>query len=225
MSSTTNFDSELTKAQIHVHDQNGIRQESSPIHVLFNPQQYTVDKSNQFANIAIPGRQSPIIQFVRGESETLSIELFFDTYTYKEGEDVRIYTQKITGLLNIDADIHAPPVCTLVWGKAGEKTPYFTGIIEKATTTYTMFLSDGTPVRAKMNLSFRQFQSLDNKEVKLKSSDKTKRVVVKSSDPLWMIASREYNDPSKWRIIAEANGINDPMKLKPGSEIIIPALD
>jgi len=225
MSSNTNFDSELTKAQIHVHDENGNRQKDNPIHVLFNPQQYSIDKSNQFANIAVPGRQSPIIQFVRGESETLSVELFFDTYTYKGSEDVRIHTQKITDLLNINGTIHAPPVCTLVWGKADLKTPYFTGIIEKATTTYTMFLSDGTPVRAKMNLSFRQFESPDKKEVKLNSSDKTKRLVVKSGDPLWLIASREYGDPSKWRNIAAANGINDPLKLKPGSEIVIPALD
>src|SRR5215212_10222303 len=117
---------------IFVHDENGNIQFDNPIKVLFNPQQYSIDKINQFANMPIPGRDSPIIQFVRGESETLSFELFFDTYTYENSEDVRNYTSTITDLMTINEDIHAPRICSFAWN-VGKKEPYFTGIIEKAT--------------------------------------------------------------------------------------------
>jgi Contractile injection system tube protein/LysM domain len=232
MASTSNLESNTPnsyeKAHIFIHDKNGINNYDKFVRVMFNPQQYTIDKSNQFANMAIPGRQSPIMQFIKGESETLTVELFFDTYTntytQNPGEDVRNYTRPIIGLLDIDSETHAPPVCTFAWGDKGpEKDLYFTGVIEKATTTFTMFHSNGNPVRAKINLTFRQFQSNENK--KLHSADKTKRITIVSGDSLWLLASKEYGDPAKWRSIADANNIDDPLSLESGTEIIVPKLD
>ena len=226
MSSSTKLatSGKYTKAHILVCDKNGQINDSDPIEVLFNPSQYSIDKSNQFASIAIPGRQSPIIQFVRGESETLSLDLFFDTYTYHDSEDVRNYTNRITNLLNIDGEIHAPPVCSFIWGPAGKDKPYFKGIIEKANTTFIMFLHDGTPVRARMNLTMRQYQEIESK-LKLSSPDKTKRTILKDTDSLWILAFKEYSDPSKWKEIAKINDIDDPLSLPVGKEIIIPKLD
>jgi nucleoid-associated protein YgaU len=214
----------LQKAHILIHDKNGEIQYKDPIEVLFNPQQYTIDKTNKFASAPVPGRQSPVIQSIRGDSDTLSLELFFDTYTYHSSKDVRDYTVKITNLLNM-VENNAPQICTFVWGKADIKKPYFTGIIEKATTTYTMFIADGTPVRAKMNLSLRQYQAPENKKAKISSSaDNTKMATIKSRDSLWMIAAKEYGDPAKWRILADANGIGNPLDLKEGTKITIPKL-
>ena len=132
------------------------RVNGTKIPVYFNPQQYTINKSNQFASIAIPGRDSSIIQFVKGESESLSFELLFDTYTYEKGRSVKDYTDVIRNNMDINTDIHAPPICTFVWGNVS-----FTGIIESLNTTFTMFLRDGTPVRAKMTLSLKQYQKLN----------------------------------------------------------------
>lgn len=214
------------KAHILIHDVNGDIQYNDPVEVLFNPQQYSIDKTNQFANMPIPGRQSPIIQFVRGESETLSIELFFDTYTYHSSQDVRDYTNRIVNLLKIDGKLHAPPICSFVWGKGGKEKPYFTGIIEKATTTYTMFLHDGTPVRAKMNLSLRQYgKQLEEEGIRPASPSKSKRRIIINGDSLWLIAFKEYGDPNKWRVIASANNIDNPLSLEDGIEIMVPPLE
>ena len=100
MTSSSAADGELVKAQILVHDKNGNRPTNSKdgedqIKALFNPSQYSIDKSNTFASMQVPGRESSIIQFVRGESETLSLELFFDTYTYESSKDVRDYTDRV----------------------------------------------------------------------------------------------------------------------------------
>jgi len=215
----------LQKAHILKHDKNGKIIYKNPIEVLFNPQQYTIDKTNKFASAPVPGRQSPVIQSIRGDSDTLSLELFFDTYTYYSSQDVRDYTIQITNLLNMIEDLDAPQICTFVWGKADINKPYFTGIIEKATTTYTMFIADGTPVRAKMNLTLRQYQAPENKNAKISSADNSKRKTITSGDSLWMIATKEYGDPSKWRILADANGIGNPLDLEAGTEITIPKLE
>lgn len=207
----------LKKAYILAHDQNG-NEINAPIEVLFNPEQYSIDKTNQFASIAIPGTDSPVIQFVRGEAETLTLDVLFDTYTYYKGEDVRNYTKKIADLLKIKEDIHAPPVCTFHWGPVS-----FTGIIERLTKRFTMFREDGTPVRATLSLTFRQFTA---EQTPRSSPNRTKRRIVKDGDSLWLFASKEYGDVSKWKEIANANGelIDNPRILIPGTEIKIPPL-
>ncbi|MYW16669.1 LysM peptidoglycan-binding domain-containing protein, partial [Streptomyces sp. SID2955] len=47
---------------------------------------------------------------------------------------------------------------------------------------------------------------------------------VVAGDSLAMLAWREYGDPTAWRTIAEANGIDDPMALVPGTELVVPGM-
>lgn len=210
------FGNKLQKAYILAHDSNGEEISNEPIEVLFNPEQYSIEKGNQFASLAVPGRESPIIQYVKGDSETLSIELFFDTYTYYQGQDVRKFTDKFSDLLKIKEEIHAPPVCTFHWGKTS-----FTGIIEKISKRFTMFKYDGTPVRATLSVTFRQYAE----KPKPKSSpDRSKTRIVKDGDSLWFFAAKEYGDASKWKEIAIANDIDNPRILRSGQELRIPPL-
>jgi nucleoid-associated protein YgaU len=48
--------------------------------------------------------------------------------------------------------------------------------------------------------------------------------VVKEGDTLSGIAGEEYEDPRKWRPIADFNRIDSPRILKPGQILAIPAL-
>ena len=89
--------------------------ESGPlIQVLYNPERFTVNKSVQIAEITIPGLDSPVQQFVRGQAEKISFELFFDTTKFgmlDEVKDVRDETGKIYDLLKVRSETHAPPPC------------------------------------------------------------------------------------------------------------------
>src|SRR6266568_4445053 len=107
--------------------------------VLFNPTQYSIEKSNQIAEMNIPGLESPILQYVHGNTRTLAMELFFDTY--EERTDVRKHTDKIYGLLNINPSTHAAPICKVSWGSFS-----FQGVLDHASGKFTLFLSDGIPV-------------------------------------------------------------------------------
>jgi nucleoid-associated protein YgaU len=47
---------------------------------------------------------------------------------------------------------------------------------------------------------------------------------VKQGETLNLIAAEEYDDPAEWRRIAEANGIADPMDVKPGTVLVLPPI-
>lgn len=190
-----------------------------PIPVLFNPTQYSLDMGNQIAEIGIPGLGSPILQFVRGNTRTLTMELFFDTY--EQQLDVRLFTRQIYGLLDIRRGLHRPPICTFTWGRFN-----FTCVVDRVAGRFTLFLADGTPARATLSVTFKQFVDIEV-EVRrnpLESSDRTKTYIVKRGDTLSSIAAAEYGDPAKWRPIAAANRIHNPRTLVPGQRLVVPAL-
>jgi hypothetical protein len=191
-----------------------------PFTALFNPTDYTIEKGNQIAEAGIPGLGSPILQYVHGNTRTLSMELFFDTY--EEQDDVSDFTDQVYSLLDIDPDTHVPPICDISWGDFT-----FRGVVDKVSGKFTLFLSDGTPVRATLSVSFKEFIDVDVlvSEHPTQSADHRKTRIVRSGDRLSSIAYEEYKDAGKWRPIAEANGIEDPRQLEPGRRLIIPALD
>lgn len=189
--------------------------------VLFNPAEYSLEKGNQYASAPLPGLANPVLSFVNGDADTLTMELFFDTYTNNGGSDVRDETNKIAKLLDIDPDLHAPPPVQFVWGSLT-----FNAVIERLTQRFTMFLENGVPVRATLNVTFKEYRTiseqLDPKPPK--SSDWTKRRVLAEQDRLCLIAAAEYDDPSVWRVIADENEIENPRVLQPGREIRLPPL-
>jgi Contractile injection system tube protein/LysM domain len=190
-----------------------------PISVLFNPTQYTLDRTNQIAEIGIPGQSAPLMQYVRGNARTLSMELMFDTY--EEQTDVRVYTELVYGLLAINPITHAPPICTFVWGSF-----LFRCIVESASGRFTLFLSSGTPARATLTVSLKEYIDPDLlvRWAPTESADHTKLYTVQQGDTLSGIAAAEYGDPARWRPIADANRLANPRALRPGQLLVLPAL-
>lgn len=200
--------------------------------VLFNPNEYRLSKANQFAEVAIPGLSAPLLQFGHGNAQTLSMQLFFDTYDptddqTKKDTDVRAYTRQVTDLLQIDAELHAPPVCQFSWGNLT-----FIGVLQQAEVRYTLFLPSGVPVRATIEVTFKQFFNhhletglFDAKPLELHSANVQKRYVVQRGDTLSSIAGALYDDPTQWRPIASANGLDDPLAIRPGQVLSIPAIE
>ena len=192
-------------------------QSGKKIPVLFNPTQYSLEKSNQIAEIGIPGLSSPILQYVRGNNQTLTMDLFFDTY--EQQEDVRNYTNQIYGLLKIEEETHVPPVCTFVWS-----TFSFRCVVQRVGGRFTLFLANGTPVRATLSVTFKEFIEVDLlvRGEPTASVDRTKTYMAKRGETLSSIAAAVYGDPRQWRPIARANNIDNPRVLRQGSLIIPP---
>jgi nucleoid-associated protein YgaU len=200
------------------------------IPVMFNPEEYTVNKDVNFAQTAVPGLSAPILQFVNGNMQTLEMELFLDTYEEhregnrvlnRAGQDVRELTDKITGLMDIDPTTHAPPVLLFVWASLS-----FTCVLARASQRFTMFLADGTPVRARLQVTFNEFRNVDleAKELKRETADYTKIYIVGQGETLSAIAARTYGDPALWRPIALRNELDDVRSLPVGLRLQVPQL-
>lgn len=197
------------------------------IEVLFNPTEYRLSKSNQFAEVAIPGLGAPMLQFGHGNAQTLSMQLFFDTYDplasskgASKNQDVRQHTRSVTDLMRINKSLHAPPICQFSWGSFN-----FIGVLQQADVRYTLFLPSGVPVRATVDVTFKQFYDGKQETGMLQSANYVKEHVVRAGDTLSSIAAELYHDAAKWRPIAEANNIDNPLALEPGRVLIVPAIE
>ncbi|ELY79429.1 CIS tube protein [Natrinema gari] len=218
----------LEKAQIMI--LNG-KQKGETIDCKFNPNAYTVEKSVNYGELKATGSGASIMQFVDGNAETLSMELFFDTSDELDSKgspntervDVRErYTKHIDTLLSVDGELHAPPVCRFVWGDGID----FTALVQRANKQFTKFLPSGVPVRARVNVVFMEYKTADyhKSEVSPESTDKTKVWTVTDGDTLWLIAAEEYGDSSHWRTIADHNDIEDPRAIEAGDKLELPPL-
>jgi hypothetical protein len=203
---------------------------AQPIRVMFNPEHYTVSKGVQIAEIAIPGLDSPVLQFVRGQNEKITLELFFDTTgsgMVDNVKDVRDETRKIYELLKINRETHAPPRCKLTWG--GQLFSFGSSlsprcIAESVSEDFTLFSPEGIPLRAKVNVTFREYKTIEEqlKETPKHSGDRTKIRILQRGQTLSQLAAHEYRDPGLWRLIADANNIDNPRRVPPGTSLVIP---
>jgi len=225
------MDEKLKKARIRVFIPE--KKDDPGFDVLFNPNEYRLSKANQFAEVAIPGLRAPLLQFGHGNAQTLTMQLFFDTYDpaspdqkSSKNTDVRLFTQKVTDLLQINSELHAPPVCQFSWGNLS-----FIGVLQQADVHYTLFLPSGIPVRATVDVTFKQYfdgaldTGLFDQAPDTQSANFQKRYVVQRGDTLSSIAGEVYNDPTNWRPIASANGLDNPLAIRPGQVLSIPAIE
>jgi hypothetical protein len=193
------------------------------VSVDFNPEEYSLNKDNNFASQAIPGLSSPLLQYVHGNVATLDMELLFDTWDTPDSKkiDVRTKTSIITDLLKIESETHAPPIVALSWSSL-----QFTGVLTKAASKFLLFDQSGTPVRARLNVTFQEYvdperqAKKDNKQ----TADFTKSHQTTSGEDLWAIAAQHYGDAALWRPIAIANGLDDPSQLPGSVRLIVPSL-
>jgi Contractile injection system tube protein/LysM domain len=212
--------------------------------VNYNPTEYTLNKGAQLAEIAIPGLDSPILQFVRGQTETLSLDLFFDTTEAGMGDStvsVTTVTDQFYKLVKIDGTTHAPPICFFSWGAdfpgqrayasmgmgTGSQQRYgFKCVVESVRQRFTLFSPQGVPLRATLTVSLREYKTLAEQiaQINAQSSDHSSSHLVQAGETLAQISAAVYNDPTQWRAIATQNNLYDPMNLQPGQMLDIPPL-
>lgn len=189
------------------------------IFAMFNPEEYSLNKDNNYASQAIPGLTSPLLQFVHGNLQTLDMELFFDTFDAQT--DVRGETSKIFDLLSINSDLHTPPVLRVTWG-----TLDFRCVLAKVNQKFLRFFPDGRPGRARLTVTFNEYLDAATQvaQANLQSPDFSKAYTVKQGDTLSSVAAHFYEDATKWRPIALVNALVDPRSISPGQEIQVPPL-
>jgi len=194
---------------------------------MFNPFEYTVSKSNTY--VEEPRNQGDVPQgeFFKSGAQTLRLNLVFDTF--ESGEDVSQTTRNLWKFMltkdqsseNQEEKI-TPPQAAFEWGVFK-----FVAFITNMSQRFTLFKYDGTPVRAKIDVTFTQYVDVeDYRRIPQNPTsgggaiERIWRVV--AGDRLDTIAANVYHDATKWRLIAERNHISNPLSIKPGELLKIP---
>jgi nucleoid-associated protein YgaU len=228
------------RAKIVTVDQSGVPLPKSSeryveLEFQFNPEKIAVTKtvtwtskeSSALGGRIVPQskRNAPDLDFGGGQPASFSLDLDFDTS--QEGDDVRGYTQALLKLVMMGKQQgpfrSPPPRVQFQWGSF----VLFMAVVTSVTITYTLFLPDGTPVRAKAKVSFQQHDDSDDRRRSQNPTTRTearKTRIVQAGDRLDLIAYEEYGHSAHWRFLAEANGLLDPRSLEPGQILAIPQL-
>lgn len=116
---------------------------------------------------------------------------------------------------------HAPPFVQLVWG-----TFNFNCFLQSFSVEYQMFKPDGTPLRAKIDMSFKGFVSPkeESSQANRQSPDVTHIITIKHGDSLPALCYQVYNNTTYYLDVAAFNELTDFRNLKVGSRLIFPPL-
>jgi nucleoid-associated protein YgaU len=197
---------------------------------LFNPAELTITKAASWNAAENKGGSSPQLRFSAGQPGTLTMSITLDTTD--DGTPVTKHTDLLLALVQVDQKLpisdggrnkFRPPWVTFHWGPLHS----FKAVVERLQIKFTYFAADGMPLRAKAELALKQFeddaiQPLQNPTSHTPSLQSVHRLA--HGETLDRLAARHYADATRWRLIAEANNVVDPLALPPGTLLIIPEL-
>jgi len=236
---------QLSKAEFLVH-WHGREKNPEHIPVRYNPGEFTLDKQVTLGEATIPGLDAPLQQFVRGNAEKLTLDLFFDTTEYGMGanaKSVTSLTDQIFQLIRIEPTRHAPPLLTFFWhaefpgsriGPEGfskdgpalesQRRNGFKCVMESLKQKFTLFSPQGVPLRATLTVTLREYKTLNEQldQLHLSSPDRTHVHVLQQGDSLAAVSTLYYDKPSLWREVAAANGIDDVRRIVVGRFLRVP---
>ncbi len=197
------------------------------VECMFNPYEYTLTKQNQWEKKPSKGSNTPEVRFKQGGSQVLKLKVYFDTL--HEGTDVRRHTDKLWKMMMVDdstrhaqSNKSAPPEVAFEWGRL-----YFKAVLTNMTQKFTLFDDQGMPLRCEVDLTLEQMIDVDDygpqspvAGVAPQAAPTTTQT--KSSDRPDTLASQNGKSPTDQRQIMEANNINNPLKVPPGTPLIVP---
>lgn len=204
-----------------------------PITVPFSPTELSFTKGANYAEVPIPGLELPLLQFVRGEAETVSLELFLDASAGTLS--VTELARRLYKLAMISPEHHSPPLVKVSWGSgfpgpslgpSAESEKSFTAVVLSVGRRFTFFASDGTPLRAVVTLALKQFLTLSEQltAMDLQSADHTRIHVVQQGETLPLIAFDAYADAALWTLIATHNNLSNVRQVAAGTRLELPPL-
>lgn len=209
-----------------------------PIEVDYAPAEMAFSKAMQFADVAVPGLELPLVQFIRGDAETLSLELFFDSTAEGTGGAAVAVTEKVAAfqkMVSVQGDLHTPPLVVVSWGEdfpgpamGGYERPAqeFKAVVLSVARRFTLFNPDGKPLRATVSVSLKQYATMEEQitAINYQSADHSRTHTVSQGETLPLIAHDAYADARLWRVIADHNNISDVRRLTPGDVLELPPL-
>jgi contractile injection system tube protein len=206
------------------------------IQALFNPTELTITKGNNWTFDPIKGTSLPKGKFGGGKPREMQINLLLDQTLPNGGMSVKDMADKLLKMMEVPSGTGGgsanavPPLVTFQWGDM----PSFKAACTSLTIAFQLFKPNGTPIRADVKLALTQAEqatSASSNSSNSRTNPTTRSAgglgvhVVRDGDSLQSVAHKTYGDPGRWRLIAEANGIDNPLHLRRGTPLNLPRLD
>lgn len=220
----------LTKAYLELHDPKpggaGLGPSRGRIAFQFNPSELTLRKAARWGTEpARDAQHTGPAEFQGAEPSTLDLEMFFDASV--GGLDVTKTVDTLFGCCVPTSQSRSqrkpvPPLVVFHWGKITGFAAYITSV----SANYTLFTPEGTPVRATCQVNLQEIAAEPGRQNPTSGALAPHRThTLVAGETLASVAARDYGMPTLWRGLAEANGIDDPMRIPPGTSLIVPAPD
>lgn len=201
----------------------GAKDPDNEISFMFNPTEYRLSRSVSLQNESQVEQVGGMPEYLGTGPRTLSMQLFFDDFHSAKGN----VTPKINKLFKWQEPGkkgEPPPLVKLDWG-TNEALKDFLGIIKDVNVSYTVFGMSGTPIQAKVDITLEETgRTITIGKNPSSHAIGAQRVhVVVEGQTLASVAYAEFGDPNYWRALAQLNGIDDPLRVKPGANLLIPS--
>lgn len=196
----------------------------------FNPSQLSLSRRTDWKSTPTPAvRDGTLPEFMGPEPREMTVQVFLDRSGDPDSNDVMKMVESLFSCCEVTASSLAAkqpstPWVVFQWGSF--KTVRFTAYVESVEATYTLFGTTGMPIRATCQVRLHEIPTKTRGQNPTSGALTARRVHrLVAGDSLQSLAWREYGDATVWRAIAETNGIDDPSRLTPGTELILPAVE
>ncbi|MEN0130419.1 MAG: LysM peptidoglycan-binding domain-containing protein [Brevundimonas sp.] len=193
----------------------------------FNPKELTLAKAAQWTRPTTQGnkRSSPP-QYQGPQPSKLTLEMFFDASDKHDDSVVKqvdmLFACCVPTTASHDKKKDSPPWVLFRWGGLTGFLAYISSVSAK----YTLFTAAGLPIRATCTVTLEELSGDPPRQNPTSGGLAPHREhILVEGDTLAGIAYAEYGDAGSWRAVAEINGIDDPMRLRPGRRLLLPAGD
>jgi hypothetical protein len=201
----------------------------NPFTVWINPSSYAYNRRIAYNDRQAQGSPGTSPEFNRIADEDVSFDLVFDAtgviptptgQSYANGV-ADVISQFMTLVATVNGAIHSPNYLIVGWAQL-----QFQCVLTTLKIDYTLFMPNGTPLRAKASVGFKSYQSeaaLANKTNK-SSPDLTHIVTVMAGDTLPDLCYKIYGDSGYYAQVARRNGLLSFRDVAPGTELLFPPL-
>ncbi len=200
----------------------GAMSELDHIEFPFNPKEWAITHTAEW-KVETTKKEVAPPEFKGPKPATANVEIFLDE-SDKEGGDISKTVKRLKTLVapdptSVSGNKPSAPHVLFEWGEAIRFKGYVTSVAVK----YSMFRGQGTPIRGTVTVAMQEFPQPDQKQNPTSGGApgrRTHRVV--AGDSLASVAYAEYGDPNAWRRLAEANNIDDPLRMRDGTVLSVP---
>ena len=206
-------------------DENYQSSVGQPYKVMINPESVKLQRSIDYNEQQPPDSSSSSQKYKHTASDKLSFDIIIDCTGIVDGTRTNM-ANEITTLENIvfiyQGKIHRPNYVQIIWGK----NTMFQGVLNTMDISYTLFRPDGSPLRAKVSMTFSQYlaPALVSKKDGDESPDLTHLVTVTDGVSLPQMCQQIWNNENYYVQVAKFNGLNKFRNLKGISTMAFPPI-